>query len=75
MSYPRPFSPEEPCLTCGAGMSHRPDEHEDWCAWVAEANRRPILWEPQITEALRKMAGRRSGFARDHVRTGVRQNP
>lgn len=38
MSHPKPFSREEPCITCGAGMSHSPDAHESWCAWQAELN-------------------------------------
>lgn len=38
MSYPRPFSREHPCSTCGAGMGHSPDQHEPWCAEQAKFN-------------------------------------
>lgn len=32
------FSAEDPCIVCGAGMGHRPDEHADWCAEQAAFN-------------------------------------
>lgn len=34
----RPWSPEQPCIVCGAGMSHAPDGHTDWCSEQAALN-------------------------------------
>lgn len=67
MSYPKPFSQTNPCLTCGAGLHHSPDRHQDWCAWVTRCNARPILWEPTVSKALEAMAHRKPGFGQDHV--------
>lgn len=38
MSAPTPFSVEQPCIVCGAGMTHQPD-HAPWCAQQAAFNR------------------------------------
>lgn len=78
MSAPTPFSVDDPCIVCGAGMTHQPD-HEPWCASQTAFNRslgrqgsKPWpAWYLAKLEALRPGSSTPLGTRADRRRRGV----